>query len=143
MVLVVWRSDAMKNLSAIGTICVSSGDQKPGWYYISIDDDFSRYYAWFCRFAGGWDLPLNGCHMTFIAGEKEGDIIPASQVPCLGQEVKFFYKPVVMTEGRSFWINVECPTADSIRNELGLPCKWRGYHVTLGNLKNRKPWRQP
>lgn len=131
-------SNNIKTLSAIGTVCVSSGDQKPGWYYLSIDDDFSRYYAWFCRFVGGWDLPLNGCHITIIAGEKEEKIISPSDIPYLGQEVEFFYDPVVMTEGRSFWINVKCPTADFIRNKIGLPCKWRGYHVTLGNLKNRQ-----
>ena len=131
----------MSSLSAIGTVAVSSGDQKPGWYYLSVDDDFSRYYAWFCRMTGGWDLPLNGCHITFIAGEKEGDLIDPSRVPLLGQEVEFYYDPIIMTEGRSFWINVKCPILDELRESLGLPCKWRGYHVTLGNLKNRNPRR--
>jgi hypothetical protein len=132
----------MGELSAIGRISMSSGTQKPGWFYLSIDDDFSRYYAWFCRNRGSWDLPMNGCHMTFIAGEKEERLIGLDEIArYLDEDVEFFYEPQVMTEGRSFWIDARCPRLDQIRKELALPCKWRGYHVTLGNLKNRQPRR--
>lgn len=124
-------------LSALGIISTSGKGQKPGWYYLSIDDDFSRYYAWFFRLCGGWDLPLNGCHMTFIAGEKEETgIIP--EMPYLGEEVQFFFEPQIKTDGRSFWVDSTSPRLDEIRSSMGLPIKWRGYHVTLGNLKNRK-----
>jgi hypothetical protein len=78
--------------------------------------------------------------MTFIAGEKENRIISLDEIgQYMGEEVEFYYEPRVMTEGRSFWIDARCPRLDKIRAELLLPSKWRGYHVTLGNIKNRSP----
>lgn len=126
-------------LKTYGYIQSSSESQRTGWHFLSLDDDLSRYYQWFCRLPEkGWDLPINGCHVTFIAGEKEKRIV------CISEISRFVHDPVwieyenkVLTDGRSFWLNCSCPDLDEIRSELGLPSKWRGYHVTLGNIKNR------
>lgn len=129
------------DIAATGRIAVSSGDQKPGWYYLLIDNDFSLYYRHLCAgvFYPKWNLPLNGCHMTFIAGEKEDRYVDISELGSfLLEDIEFFYQPVVVSNGESFWIDCRCPRLDEIRSSLGLPSKWNGYHVTLGNFKHKR-----
>jgi len=126
-------------IRSVGKIMGNGVNQKPGWFYLKADDDLSLYYAWFCQMTGSWDLPMNGCHITFIAGEREDRIISSKELDAfMNDDIEFFYENKVMTDGRSFWIDCKSPQLDKIREDLGLPEKWRGLHITLGNLKNRK-----
>jgi len=126
-------------LRACGNIDINRTGQKPGWYGVDVCDDFAAYYNWFQSKRGmPWQLPMNGCHITFLAGEKDNRVVGLDEMQPYDNEVVWFaFEPKVDTDGRSFWIDVQCPRLDEIRKELGLPKKPWGYHVTLGNLKNR------
>ena len=121
-------------LKSYGTIQPSGKGQKPGWFSLRLDDDFSKYYRWFSF--QKWDLPMNGCHITFISGERESRIVDPKELEGLYMGIQFFFNPIVMTNGESFWIDCKSPELDRIRSFLGLGESFRGkYHITLGNLK--------
>lgn len=114
-------------------------NMKPGWWCLNVSDDISNYYNWMFRNGNinGWRLPKNGCHITFIAGDKERRIINIDDMtPYLGREIVYKWNPQIMTDGRSFWIDCECPELETIRKDLGLvvPRPFT-YHITLGNFK--------
>jgi hypothetical protein len=118
-------------------IVPSKEDQKPGWYYLKLDDDFSRYYNFLCnKQLLRWQMPMNGCHCTVIAGEKEGRIVSQSEaLSFLGKDMFFQYDGLVYTDGRTFWMNIESEDLRLVRETLGL--KPRTLHITLGNLKGK------
>lgn len=120
-----------------GRIAAPVTGQKTGWYFLGLDTDFSAYYKWlYSRAFRGWSLPMNGCHITFIAGEKDDRIISHSEiVPYLDQDIKFWYSNQVYTNGRAFWLPVFSFDLDCIRQDLGLTPRI-SYHITLGNTKN-------
>lgn len=112
---------------------------RPGWWCLQVEQDISDYYNHLFRNGNvnGWRLPKNGPHITFIAGEKEARIVSQDDMkPYLDKQIPFCWNPVVMTDGRSFWLNCESSYLDSVRLWLGLevPKKF-GYHITLGNFK--------
>lgn len=109
---------------------LAKGD-KPAWLIIKVPDDLGRYYRRFHKL----QEPLNGTHITIVAGEKEGFEESSRLMPYVGRTVGFAYDGVVWTDGRSFWINCDCAEAQSIRAELGLSPK-ANLHITIGNLKN-------
>jgi hypothetical protein len=123
-------------IKVMGTISGNKPEQHPGWYFVSLDIDFSSYYAWMTRTK--WNIPLNGCHITFISGNREKRIIQKEEMDkYIGTEVGVWYDPIVMTNSESFWIDCLCPHLTEIRNELGLGAPYRSnYHITLGNFKN-------
>lgn len=111
-------------------------DEKPGWYSLSLDEEISNYYKWFySRAFRSWNPPMNGCHLTFIAGEKDDRIIDSSEIlPYLNKDFVFYYANQIWTNGRAFWLPAYSPELDLIRVELGLQPRFL-YHITLGNLK--------
>lgn len=120
-----------------GIILPSSVDQKQGWYYVKVDDSISSYYKWFYSKAfKQWYPCMNGCHITFIAGEKDDRIIQLEEMKdYIEKEIHFIYDNTIYTNGRAFWINCTSKDLDEIRNKLGLR-KRDNYHITLGNIKN-------
>ena len=124
-----------------GPIAKPSPSQKEGWYYVKADDQIGDYYNWFAKrgLQKGWQPCLNGCHVTFIAGEKDDRIISAAEVqPYLGEEIQFYYTNKIWTNTQAFWLPVLSSQLDEIRVALGLKPRFL-YHVTLGNIKNRIP----
>lgn len=128
----------MKLLKANAKIQGSKSGQKPGWFSLRLDNDFSYYYRWFTWTK--WNLPLNGCHITFIAGDRESRIVTLDEMkPYLEKEIWFEYDPIVYTNGESFWIDCQSEQLDQIRKNLNLGNRFRDkYHITLGNFKNVK-----
>lgn len=116
--------------SACGTIVLAKGD-KPAWLIIKVPDDLGRYYGRFHKL----QQPLNGTHITIVAGEKEGFADASRLKPYVGRQVNFAYDGIVYTDRRSYWINCDCAEAQSIRAELGLQPK-ANMHITIGNTKN-------
>lgn len=116
--------------------------QKPDWYYLAIDQDFTEYYNSFIKkgsISSGIYSPRNGPHITFIAGEKEElEIKTLIADSFLGNTIPFLYDNTVYTDGRSFWMDIQCPELDSIRIACGLEKRKFPYHLTLGNIKNAK-----
>lgn len=124
----------------IGIIKQSNTTQKQGWYYLSLDDEISDYYKWFySRAFKNWNRCLNGCHVTFISGEKEKykfnwDWIACYMLNLLEKEIEVCYTDnTIYTNGRAFWINCESVQLNKIRNDLNLNQK--SLHITLGNIK--------
>lgn len=108
------------------------------WCFVAIDNQISHYYNWYCRKAfRGWQLPLNGCHVTCIAGPKESNPVSQEKVnPFTRLDITINYSPTVYTNGRAFWLKCISSDLDRMRYLIGLPKKKFGYHITLGNWKN-------
>lgn len=81
---------------------------------------------------------MSGTHITIIAGEKES--VKPIKDPFLSEDiiegitVNFSYENVVFTNGRAFWLDCICESANVIRKDWGLP--ERKLHLTLGNIKH-------
>lgn len=123
-----------------GPIAKPSPSQKEGWYYVKADDNIGAYYNWFAKrgLQQGWNPCMNGCHVTFIAGEKDDRIVSLAEIDkYIGREVSFSYVNQVFSNGQAFWVSALCPELDLIRMELGLKPRML-YHITLGNIKHLK-----
>ena len=120
-----------------GIIQRPKNDQKEGWYSLSLDQQISDLYKWYySRGLKTWNAPLNECHMTFIAGEKDDRIVSHDEMErFFDNEIVFYYTNVVYTNGKAFWLPAICTQLDQIRLELCLKPRIL-YHVTLGNIKN-------
>jgi len=120
-----------------GHIASSSEDQKEGWYYVKVDDTIGEYYKWlYSRAFKTWYPCMNGCHITFIAGEKDDRIVRREEMNnYFNLNVSFLYSNVIYTNGRAFWIDAKSDDLDRIRETIGLR-KREKYHITLGNIKN-------
>lgn len=117
-----------------GTIHQNILDKKPGWFYLAVDKEISDYYNSFMQ--RSWLLPRNGPHITFIAGEHEPRIVNRKEVEqYMNAPITFLYDPIIHTDNRSFWIDIECHALEDIRFNLGLPPRKFNYHLTLGNYK--------
>jgi len=121
---------------SFGQIQIPKADEKPGWYSLCADKEIANYYKWFYSKAfKTWNPPMNGCHVTFIAGEKDDRIITLDEIkPFLGKDIVFHYENEIWTNGRAFWLPVVAPELDFIREQLGLKPRMQ-FHVTLGNIK--------
>lgn len=122
-----------------GHIVSSSEDQKEGWYYVKVDDTIGEYYKWlYSRSFKVWYPCMNGCHITFISGEKDDRIVRREEMNSyLNLNVSFRYSNVIYTNGRAFWIDSKSDDLDKIREKIGLREREK-YHITLGNIKNGK-----
>ncbi len=111
--------------------------EKPGWFHLECDPDIAKYYEYFYRLGGKrWFPPLNGCHLTVIAGEKDDRIIYDSELSYWYDKwIPFSYWPPIRTNGRAFWLEADSPCANKLRGSLGLKMRPH-FHVTLGNIKN-------
>lgn len=117
-----------------GFVTWNQTDSKPGWFYLSVNREISDYYNSFME--RKWFLPRNGPHITFIAGEHEPRLINHKEVmQYVNCPIPFLYDPIVLTDRRSFWIDIECQALEDIRFNLGLPSRKFNYHLTLGNYK--------
>lgn len=81
---------------------------------------------------------MNGCHITFIAGNRECRIVSQDEIlPYMGKSMWFEFDPIVYTNGETYWIDCQSEQLNQIRRDLQLGPKFRGkYHITLGNFKN-------
>lgn len=120
-----------------GLIQGGNTDQRAGWFYIKCDVDIFNLYNWFNSLGNKpWAPPMNGPHITFIAGRHEERIIHKEEVAqYMLTPTLFLYEPTVWTDGRSFWMDAYAPYVNVIRRKLGLPPRDR-LHLTLGNWKN-------
>lgn len=120
-----------------GRIMKPSFEQKEGWFVLKADDSIGDYYNWFYRRAfKDWDSCMNGCHITFVAGEKDDRIVNKEELSIFyDKDINFYYDSTIYTNGRAFWLPVISKDLEDIRLFLGLKPKIL-YHITLGNNKN-------
>lgn len=123
-----------------GIIRAAPPGQKSGWFYLECDPEISQYYHWlYSRGGFTWEPPMNGTHVTFISGEKDARIVSTAEMEkWVGMDADVEYYPLISTNGRAFWMQAFSWDLDWIRRDMNLPPMPRGYHITLGNVKNRK-----
>jgi hypothetical protein len=112
--------------------------QKPGWFYLEADPQIGEYYKWlYSRAFKVWYPSMNGCHITFIAGEKDDRIVSFDELMSYySKDIEFKYSNQVYTNTQAFWVAVESEELNEIRKSLGLRPRLT-MHLTLGNIKNK------
>lgn len=89
--------------------------------------------------------PMHPAHVTVVRSYKE---TPACLEPWgryEGERVPFVYSPEVHFGKVYYWLNILCTRLETIREELGLPCRsiytqppvgfQKFFHCTIANVK--------
>ena len=139
----------MSSLSTVGTFRYSpvirggslirrDGGSTEWWLIIDIDPELGRYlraqYARHRHQTVQPQPPLWGTHVSVIRGEEPPDKTAWKAFD--GQRVEVRYEWDVTETKEYLWLPVWCPTANTIRAELGLPADpTPAMHLTFGNTK--------
>lgn len=110
---------------------------KPWWMILSCDEGIMYHYRWQLHSSGDPALqtqricnPIAKCHISIVRGEAPK--ISGLWDALVGRKVSFRYSPEVRTNGKHWWLPIECPEIESIRAELGLPTSKVPLHLTIG-----------
>lgn len=111
---------------------------KPFWAIINTNDDLDDYYRWLLlrRFNIILQAPAWGPHITVADGQPP--LIKGTWEK-IKQEydqkvIPFTYQNTPLSNGRHWWLRVQCPIITEIREKLNVQrtnLKW-GLHLTLG-----------
>lgn len=114
---------------------VVSNDIKdnPWWLVVQCCDDLIKYYRWLVLKATGIKLakPAWGAHISVIRGEKP----PTEELweKYQGKSISFLYSPIIYTDKKYWWLDVEAPFLLDIRQECGLKREPEfALHLTVG-----------
>lgn len=111
------------------------------WCVIEIDREITRYYRWWLQREKHIILqqPAWDAHISVVRGERSVQKNRALWKKRHGQQVKFKYEhgDIQVSKdkdapGYFYWIRVDCPAVDEIREELGLIASWKYHHATIG-----------
>ena len=136
---------------------VSGRRNQEWWCILKVDREITRYYRWWIgrhlwgRTAIQEDwlcLPSWDAHVSMVRGEK-----PRKNLDWWGKyegeqvEFRYAHYPRQTTmedrerrhakDGDFWFVNVECPRIDEIRQELGLRTHYR-YHLTVGRTYDNR-----
>jgi len=110
---------------------------------VELRDDTCKYYQWFLKRRFGLEFinPLRGPHITII-NDRITDIKNKNILEYYNKKrVNFeFDEKNIRSNGEHWWININIPEAEKIREKCGLAAKpYFGFHLTIGavNEKNR------
>jgi hypothetical protein len=113
---------------------------KNTWLLVEISDDLGIYYRSLINSYSRSTVlqkPMNGEHITVIAGKYEVANHSPNWRKYEGEKIEFQYSSDIQTDYCYFWLPVTCNRIEEIRIELGLKptikCPW---HITVGNLKH-------
>ena len=110
---------------------------------IKVSLDFLHYYLWLTRKAT-WNTikivpPKYNAHISVTLPHIHGWDKVNKSSKYAGRNVAFRYTGDVIEGGswfRNFWMPVECPKAERIKEKLGIVEKnFLGFHLTLGSTK--------
>jgi len=106
------------------------------WITLKTPECIPEYYSWFVTKHIHYQISgsRHGSHVTINRGETA----PVNQEfwgKYDGQEVEFYYHTLQSNKIYS-WLRVESEFLSFIREELGLPPKTNGFHLTVGRLQN-------
>jgi hypothetical protein len=114
---------------------------RPFWMVLQCDPGIMELYRWFIHnsFKDVWGRqiyktckPLAGCHISVVRGENPSKAGKELWDTLVGRRIEFSYAPDVQTNGKHWWVLVECPKIYEIRKELGLNPKPRyPLHLTI------------
>jgi len=113
-----------------------NGNQERFWLIADCDKEVGNYYRrlyqnsfWKCR---KLQRPSWEEHITIIRNEEPPLLELWDKYD--GNEVEFFYDPILKSNDLYFWFDVECPEMLDIREELGLSRNPEyQLHLTIGN----------
>lgn len=106
---------------------------KPWWLVGFAEGEVSEYYTWFLKNRTGIALmrPAWGSHISIVRGEMPVNIDAWKKYD--GQVISLEYDPDIRSNGKHWWLKVECEQMLDIREELGLVRKHPlSLHLTLG-----------
>lgn len=110
------------------------------WLVVMCDDEISRYYRHLFtkeypylngEKVGKLTRPVWGAHISVMRGER----LPKPDLWRLdeGKIIDFTYEAGVIDNGEYFWMRVNCPYLQDLREKYGLPRDPRfGLHLTIG-----------
>ncbi|AEO93378.1 gp116 [Bacillus phage G] len=107
------------------------------WVMVECPHDIIEYYRYWVTKNKNFKIsyPLFGSHISIIRNEEPPDEFKHLWGKRNGMEVEFTYTPDFETNGNYWWLKVDCPQLDDIREELGLPRKpFFDYHLSIGKL---------
>ena len=107
------------------------------WAWVACESDVARYYQWLLwRLGVKLQYSVWKAHITAIR-ETDDIVVPES---LQGLEIAYTYDPEdIYTNGNHWWIEVQSPQLEEIRESLGLPPQpFFSFHLTLGNEVERR-----
>lgn len=114
---------------------------------IITDCEIDKYYSWFLkkRFNVTLNQTLRGTHITFISDIIEDvNIFKEAAKIFNGKDITFSYDTNdIRSNGKYWWLKIQSPEADNIREAMGIGKPYFNYHLTLGyaneyNLEHSK-----
>lgn len=113
------------------------------WAWVEIPNDVGAYYRAVAKWVWGVRLsaPINGAHITLVAGKYEKPLIPENWGKHEGKPITFSYSGMVSV-APYWWLKiVEDSQLRALRKELGLPEELKyPFHGTIGrDLDFRAP----
>lgn len=105
------------------------------WLVLDCDPSIGQYYRhlyWLSRYRVEKILrPAWQDHVTVIRNEEP----PLQNLwqKHAGLSVEFWYNPIPRSNGAYWWVDVECPLLDEIREELGLSSPEIPFHMSFGH----------
>lgn len=133
---------AVKRFTTTGFIARPDPSQKRGWWRVDIDPGIAQFYQYLYQLGGRrWQPPLNGCHLTFIRGEKETVFVDSINEGWYHVPIEVEYENRVLTNGRAYFLLAKSQQLDYLRARLGLTIP-TGYHITLAINPRNPRWAQ-
>lgn len=111
------------------------------WCVIDADKEITRYYRWWLQKEKHILLnqPAWDAHVSVVRGERSVQRNQSLWKKYHNRRVKFRYEhgDVQISKDKDqpgwfYWIRVDCPMVDEIREELGLVASWKYHHLTIG-----------
>lgn len=111
------------------------------WCVIELDREITRYYRWWLQKEKHIVLqqPAWDAHISIVRGERLSPEQMKMWKKQQGRLVDFVYEHGDIqvskdkdSPGHFYWIRVECPAVDEVREELGLIASWKYHHITIG-----------
>jgi len=112
---------------------------------VEVDQQLSDYYRSLIPKFVSTNRPRYSAHITVVRQEKETPVNLEHWGKYEGQEIEFFYSPIIQQGKVYFWLNTFCTKLEDIRLELGLPVVSqytlppegfrKCFHCTIANMK--------
>jgi len=109
---------------------------KSWWITLKTDESIPEYYRWFVSKHVHYKCSgsRHGSHITVNRGESE-PVNLEFWGKYNGQEVEFFYHELQHNKLYT-WLRVECEFLSNLREELGLPPRTHGFHLTVARSQS-------
>lgn len=110
---------------------------KPWWMILKCDDGIIEYYQhWLKREGHEIIVPAWGAHVSVIRGEEPSNKDAWKRYK--DADIAFKSDGYLHSNEWYWWIKVESPQLEGIRQELGLqPMPEYDFHITIGKCKDK------